>query len=533
MSATTSINNQLYSNLYHEALTLNQKTLRLYHETLKLYEEASKEKEDFKKEVAKLQGQLQQVTKIAFGGKSERHLINPDQLTLDLQAEEMAPATKLSDVKKIEYIKTDTPKKRNLSELGAYMQHLEHVYETREPENLPEGAIKIGEEHHEILEQTPGKTFVRVIVIPKYKIVSGDDREKTTIIAAQAPERPLFKCVAGATILAQLLSDKFCDHLPLFRQQKRFERNGVSLPYNTLIDWTGKAIDKLTVLGDALLKEIIGSSYIHVDETGLPVLLRKENSRSKKKHKGYLWGYHNSLDKLVYFDYQPGRGEKHTIGILQNFHGIIQTDGWQVYESVAAKQKEITQICCLAHARRKFVDALPYDRELAEYALKKFGAIYKIESNCKEQGLSYDEIARVRQREAVPILEELHKWMLENYKAILPSSHITSAIGYTLERWERLCYYTTIGKLQPDNNPVERSIRPVVLGRKNYLFAGSHEAAKRLAMIYSLLGTCNLNNVNPYEWLKDVFDNINSWPINRIHELLPHNWKSSILKSAA
>lgn len=526
MSAVTTIDNQLYFHLYHEALKLNQKTLRLYHEALK-------EKEDFKAEVAKLQLQLQKVTKIAFGGKSERHIINPDQLTLDLQAEEMTPATKLSDVKKIEYIKTAAPKKRNLSELGAYMQHLEHVYETREPDNLPEGAIKIGEEHHEILEQTPGKTFVRVIVIPKYKIASLDDKEKTTIIAAQTPERPLFKCVAGASILAQILVDKFCDHLPLFRQHRRFERNGVSLPYNTLTDWTGKAIDKLTVLGDALLKEIIRSSYIHVDETGLPVLLGKENSRSKKMHKGYLWGYHDSIKNLVYFDYQPGRGEKHTIGILQNFQGIIQTDGWQVYESVAAKHKEITQICCLAHARRKFVEAMPYEKELAQHALTKFGALYKIESNCKEQGLSYDEITRVRQREAVPILEELHKWMLEEYKALLPSSHITSAIGYTLARWERLCYYTTNGKLQPDNNPVERSIRPVVLGRKNYLFAGSHDAAKRLAMIYSLLGTCNLNNVNPYEWLKDVFEKINDWPINRIHELLPHNWKSTILKSAA
>jgi transposase len=413
------------------------------------------------------------------------------------------------------------------------MQHLEHVYETREPENLPEGAIKIGEEHHEILEQTPGKTFVRVIVIPKYKIVSASNSDKTIIIAAETPERPIFKCVAGSSILAQILVDKFCDHLPLARQNKRFKRNGVSLPYNTLVDWTGKAIDVISVLGEALLKETIASSYIHVDETGLPVLVGKENSKSKKMHKGYLWGYHNSIKNLVYFDYQPGRGEKHTIDILKNFKGIIQTDGWHVYEGVVAKQKDITQICCLAHARRKFVEAKPYDKELAEYALTKFGALYKIESDCKVQGLSYDEITIVRQREAVPILEELHKWMKEEYKALLPSSNITSAIGYCLERWDRLCYYTTNGMLHPDNNPVERTIRPIVLGRKNYLFAGSHEAAKRLAIIYSLLGTCTLNNVNPYDWLKDVFDKINSWPINRIHELLPHNWQPTILKSAA
>ena len=519
MSATTPLD---YESLY-----------RLYQELLQLHEGVVKEKEELKAEVAKLQLLLHKLTKIAFGGKSEKQLINSKQLALDLQAAEVAPATNLSEVKKIEYIKTTAPKKRNLSELGAYMQHLEHVYETREPENLPEGAIKIGEEHHEILEQTPGKTFVRVIVIPKYKIVSASNSDKTIIIAAETPERPIFKCVAGSSILAQILVDKFCDHLPLARQNKRFKRNGVSLPYNTLVDWTGKAIDVISVLGEALLKETIASSYIHVDETGLPVLLGKENSKSKKMHKGYLWGYHNSIKNLVYFDYQPGRGEKHTIDILKNFKGIIQTDGWHVYEGVVAKQKDITQICCLAHARRKFVEAKPYDKELAEYALTKFGALYKIESDCKAQGLSYDEITIVRQREAVPILEELHKWMKEEYKALLPSSNITSAIGYCLERWDRLCYYTTNGMLHPDNNPVERTIRPIVLGRKNYLFAGSHEAAKRLAVIYSLLGTCTLNNVNPYDWLKDVFDKINSWPINRIHELLPHNWQPTILKSAA
>ncbi len=498
-----------------------------------LYEQEKKEKEALKIEVMKLQLQLHKLTQIVFGGKSERFVVNPAQLTLDIKTEESAPASKLCDAKKIEYVKDGAPRKRDLSELGAYMQHLDHVYETREPENLPAGAIKIGEDHHEILEQTPGKTFVRVIVIPKYKIASEDDSEKTRIIAAQVPERPLFKCVAGASLLAQILVDKFCDHLPLFRQHKRFERKGVSIPYNTFIDWTGKAIDKIDVLGDALLKEIMASPYIHVDETGLPVLLGKESSKSKKMHSGYLWGYHSSIKNLVYFDYQPGRGEKHTIGILRNFHGIIQTDGWHVYEGVAAKQKDITQICCMAHARRKFVDAMPYDKELAEYALTRFGALYKIESNCKEQGLSWDEITKVRQREAVPILEELHQWMLQEYKTLLPSAHITTAIGYCLERWERLCHYTTDGMLNPDNNPVERSIRPIVLGRKNYLFAGSHKGAQRLAMIYSLLGTCKLNDVNPYEWLKNVFSKINSWPINRIHELLPHHWKLANEKLSA
>lgn len=493
-----------------------------------LWEQEKKEKELLKLEVMKLQLQLHKLTQIVFGGKSERFVPNPAQLTLGIEAQAAAPVCNIAQAKKIEYVKTAAPKKRDLPELGAYMQYLDRVYETREPDNLPEGAIKIGEEQHEILEQTPGKTFVRVIVIPKYKIASAAESDKPEFIAAPTPERPLFKCVAGSSLLAHLVVDKFCDHMPLFRQQKKYERNGVSIPYNTIIDWTGRTVDLISVVGKALLQEIIQSSYIHVDETGMPVLLGKQTGNTKKIHDGYLWCYNDSIKKLVYFDYQPGRGQKHTMNILKDFTGIIQTDGWHVYEGVAAKQNNITQICCMAHARRKFVEAMPYDKENAEYALTKFNALYEIERRCKKDALSFEQITQVRQREAVPILNELHEWMLATYKSLLPSSHITSAIGYSLERWNRLCHYTKDGMLNPDNNPVERSIRPIAVGRKNYLFAGSHKGAERLAMMYSLMGTCKLNNINPYEWLKDVLDKINGWPINKVSELLPHKWKPAI-----
>jgi transposase len=492
-----------------------------------LYEKEKREKEELKAEVLKLQFHLQKLLQHVYGSKSEHFVANPSQLTLNIASETAAPATDLSKAKKVEYVKTGESKKRDVPDLMKYLEHLDKIYETREPDNIPAGAIKIGEERHTIIEHAPGKIFARIILIPKYKIPVTDGSEITKIISAETPERPLAKCLAGASLLAQILVDKYCDHLPLHRQFKRYERNGVSIPYNTFIDWTGKAIDLITVLGPPLLKEIIQSPYIHVDETGLKVLLGNESSKAKKIHDGYLWCYNNSIKKLVYFDYQPGRGQKHTIGILKDFHGIIQTDGWHVYEGVAAKQKDITQICCLAHARRKFFESKDYNKELAEFALSKFNYLYEIERICKEQGLSYDEIASMRQREAVPILDELHQWMIIQYKSLLPSAPIRSAIAYSLERWERLCYYTKDGMLNPDNNPVERSIRPVALGRRNFLFAGSHKAAERLAMIYSLMGTCKINDVNPYEWLKDVLDKINRWPINRIHELLPHHWKEN------
>ena len=385
-----------------------------------LYQQEKKEKESLKTEVMQLQLQLHKLTQIVFGSKSERFTVNPAQLTLDIKTEEAPAVINLSQAKKIEYVKTGSPQKRELPELSTYMQHLDHVYETREPENLPPGAIKIGEEQHPILEHTPGKVFVRVIVIPKYKVPSALDSDKTQIIAAPVPQRPLSKCFAGASLLAQMLVDKYCDHLPLYRQIKRFERNGISIPYNTYIEWTDKAIKLLSVMGDALLKELLQSGYIHADETRLKVLLGKESSKERKIHDGFIWSYHSSIKNLVYFDYQPGRGTKHTIGILRNFEGILQNDGWHVYEGIAAKQNNIIQICCMAHARRKFTDAMPYNKELAEYALTRFQAIYEVEQRCKEKKLSYDQIAEVRQREAAPILNELHEWMLAQYKTQLP-----------------------------------------------------------------------------------------------------------------
>ena len=490
-----------------------------------LYQKEKKEKEELKAEVLKLQLHLQKLVQMMYSGKSERFVPPPSQLTLDIATETASPSTDLSKAKKIEYIKSGQSKPRELPELQSYMQYLPHEVETIEPENVPEGAEKIGEDRHESIEYVAGRTFVKVTIFPKYKLAQQSETEKTKIISAPAPERPLAKCLAGSSLLAQILVDKFCDHLPLHRQFKRFERNGVKIPYNTFIEWSGKAIDLLSVLGPALLKEIIESSYIHVDETGLKVLLGRQSGKVKKIHDGYLWCYNNSIHKLVYFDYQPGRGQKHTIGILKDFKGIIQTDGWHVYEGVAAKQTDITQICCLAHARRKFFESKTTDKDLAEYALTKFHGLYEIERKCKEQKLSYDEIKNVRQRESVPILNELHQWMMTQYKTLLPSSPLRAAIAYSLERWERLCYYTKDGLLNPDNNPVERQIRPIAIGRNNFMFAGSHKAAERLAMIYSLMGTCKLNDINPYEWLKDVLAKINNWPINKIHELLPHRWK--------
>ncbi len=350
-----------------------------------LYEEQKSENESLRQEVMKMQLYVRKLSQIVFGSKSERFIPNAAQLALGMNVDAAAPACSIAHTQKVEYIKTSgtSKKQRVVEELGTYLEALPHVYETREPELVPAGAVKIGEDRIRVLEVDPGKLFVKVTIIPKYKLPSEDDMA-ITIIAAPAPERPLSRCVAGPSVLAQILVDKYCDHLPVFRQVKRFERSGVCLPYNTILDWAGKTIDLMEVLFEALKKEILESNYIHVDETGLKVLCGKENKKKRKIHDGYLWCYHNSIKHLVFFDYQHGRGEKCTEGILKFFRGTIQTDGWQVYEKVAAKQKEIIQICCLAHARRKFDEAKEYDPEPAAYVLMKFQRIYDIERHCRE-----------------------------------------------------------------------------------------------------------------------------------------------------
>ena len=209
--------------------------------------------------------------------------------------------------------------------------------------------------------------------------------------------------------------------------------------------------------------------------------------------------------------------------MLKNFKGYLQTDGYPLYDFF--KQKEdITVLHCMAHARRMFYDALENDKARAEYALQQFALLYNTERKAKQEALDETTIMKLRQTQAVPVLQAFEKWMKEQYIQVPPKSAIAKALQYCLGRWNELMLYTSDGKLNIDNNPVENSIRPIAIGRKNYLFAGSHEAAARSAMLYSLLGTCKLHQINPFIWLRDILQRLPSHPINKINELLPQNW---------
>lgn len=472
-------------------------------------------------EIALLKHELAKLKQLIYGSKHERFIPSdnnhPSQLSLDMEAEEVA-AVKITSAQKIEYtrinkeltVKKDHPGRHKLPE------HLERREVIIEPQQNTEGLKKIGEEVTEELDYEPPKFFVNKIIRPKYAKQTGEG-----IIIAPMIERPLPKAIAGAGLLAQIVIDKYVDHLPLYRQMERFKREAVNIPYSTITDWVSGTVNLIAPLYDAHKKIILASDYLHADETPIKVL---DKDKKGETHRGYFWAYHNSIQKIILFEYQPGRGREGPQAMLKDFKGHLQIDGYVAYD-FCKQTEDITVLHCMAHARRKFYEAMDNDKTRAEYALEQFAKLYAIERKANELQLDFTERLALRKDEAMPILKELGRWMKDEYIKVLPKSAIGQALGYSIERWDELMIYTTDGKLNIDNNPVENSIRPVAIGRKNYLFAGSHQAAQRSAMLYSLLGTCKLHGINPFVWLKDVLQRISNHPINTIADLLPHNWK--------
>jgi hypothetical protein len=329
--------------------------------------------------------------------------------------------------------------------------------------------------------------------------------------------RPIDKGIPGPGLLAQIIIDKYTDHLPVHRQIQRFGREGIKLSSSTLSDWIGGTCTLLEPLYDTLKANVLSSHYLQADETPIKVL---DKDKKGTTHRGYHWVYHAPVERLVLFDYREGRGREGPQEILKDFTGHLQTDGYAVYQDFD-KKSTIKPFNCMAHARRKFDEAKDNDLVRASYALTEIQKVYAIERQAKNETLSTKQRQALRQERSLPILQALKDWMLENYKMVLPKSAIGQALHYSLERFDKLMLYTTDGKLEVDNNLIENAIRPVAIGRKNYLFAGSHNGARRAAMLYSFIGTCKINDVNPFEWLKNTLETIPQHPVNKLYELIP------------
>ena len=424
-----------------------------------------------------------------YGAKSEKHLSQTDINQLMLEFGLAAIEAPLEQTKEISaHKRTTTDKSKPVR--TALPAHLKRVTTVIEPDIDITGLVKIGEEITEVLELKVPEIYVQRTVRPKYATTDGG------VTIAALPPRAIERGNAGAGLLAHLLVGKYVDHLPMYRQIKQFKRWGVELSESTVYEWTASAAKYLTPVYDQMVKKVLLGSYLQVDESPIKVLQGSEGK--KGTHQGYLWVYHSPPDDIVFFDYRRGRDQSGPKELLESFNGIIQTDGYNVYEAIAPGLG-ITLSGCMAHARRKFDEAKSNDRKRAEEMLDMIQALYAIEREIRDK--DEQTISSQRRDQSIPILEKMHTWMKEQAPYVTPESLIGKAIRYSLERWDKLKLYTQHSHLHIDNNAVENAIRPVALGRKNYLFAGSHESAQRIAMMYTITATCKKLSIDPQHYM--------------------------------
>lgn len=448
--------------------------------------------------------------KMIFGSKSERFKSeqSADQLSLFAQQATQEQAKEEKQTITYERKKGNKHKGRN-----SIPEHLPVEEVIIEPEENTTGMKKIGEEITETLKYTPASLIKIKTIRPKYA-----RPEEQGIVIAPLPVRPLPKSYAEASLLAHIFISKFIDHLPFYRQRQIFKRDFEwELASSTINDWFIASCTLLEPLYKKLIEKILSCQYIQADESTIKV---QDDNKKGKTHLGYQWVYHSPEQGLVYFHYHKGRGQSGPKEILEKYEGFVQCDGYNVYDKIAAG-KPITLVGCMAHLRRKFHESLDNDKARASHALELIQSLYAIEREMKEQQLPVSEKTLIRKKQSKPIMLKLKAWLDEEEPQLLPKSRIGKAMRYGLRQWTKLIQFTNDGRLEIDNNLTENSIRPLALGRKNYLFAGSHQAAERIAMMYSFFGTCKKQGVNPRTWLQQTLEEISEHPINRIEELLP------------
>ena len=374
---------------------------------------------------------------------------------------------------------------------------------------------RIGEDVSEKLDYTPGVFTVERHVRGKWTC-----RQCETLIQAPVPAQVIDKGIPTAGLLAHVMVAKFADHLPLYRQEKIFGRAGLPIARSTLAQWIGQTGVQLQPLVDALREHVLAQGVIHADETPVQMLAPGE----KKTHRAYVWAYSTtpfSALKAVIYDFSPSRAGEHARNFLGTWNGKLVCDDFAGYK--ASFELGITEIGCMAHARRKFFDLHAANKsQLAEQALHSIGGLYEVERHAKE--MSVEDRWRLRQETAVPIAEKLHEWMLAQRELVPEGSATAKALDYSLKRWVALTRYLEDGAVPIDNNQVENLIRPWALGRSNWLFAGSLRSGKRAAAIMSLIQSARMNGHDPYVYLKDVLMRLPTQRASEITELLPQHW---------
>ena len=489
-------------------------------------------------EIKKLSDTLLWLRRKVFGKMSEKNLpLDPDQLLLfeqeHLTDEERARLDKEVEAAEQQMTKTITvkvkPSRRDLDTTGLPTEVIDIYPDGTTDENgkLKDEYVEIGTDESSRLEHIAAKTYIKKTVIHKVMLKS-DSNNKTPedrrIICARLPLAPVNRCMAGASVLADIIIGKFMYHLPFYRQIQQYKESGITISDSTMGGWYEAAVEKLKHLYDILRQHILQSEYIQIDESVLPVI----DSEKHKARKGYEWCVRDAIRGAVMFYYDRGsRGGKVAREILGAYKGAVQCDGYDAYDKFE-KNDNITVYGCWAHARRKFVDALNENNRLATEALCFIRKIYKVESDANKAGLNADERKEQRLKISYPTIRLFETWMKETYLKVLPNSKMGDAIEYTYSLLPRLSRYVNDGRINIDNNLIENAIRPLALGRKNYLFCGNDASAYRAAIVYSLISTCKAVDVDPRTWMEDVLRKIPYYQRDQrdLAELLPFNWKN-------
>lgn len=467
--------------------------------------------------------ELENLKRMLFGVKAERFVgsvVPENQLKLALGMENAPAAAGDEQVEKaqreIEKLRpAKGPAQRGKQARQLLPASLKRETIVLQPQEDVEGLKKIGTLITEVLEYKPGQLYVKRYERPKYARAQGEG-----IIVAPLPSRPIEKSIAGASLLTYFLVSKYVDHLPFHRIIKMLHRNGVMLNDATAGGWIPAVCALIQPLFKLHCQLILDCPYLQIDETPMPVL---DKNTKGKTHRGYHWVIHAPGLKAVYVSYHPGRDQAWPRDLLKDFCGRLQADAYGAYDQF---EKSLCIILhgCWAHVRRKFFEAQDNDRQRAEWMLLHIQWLYAIEQYAREKNMNPQQRQALRQEKAPAVLEMIHTWLQTAKDQVLPQSPIGKAVTYALSNWSRLANYIEDGSVEIDNNLVENAIRPIALGRKNYLFSGSHDSARNAAMIYSFFATCAKHQINPQQWLTDVLERLPDHPVNRLAELLPQNW---------
>ena len=471
--------------------------------------------------------QNEQMRRLIFGSKRERFIpqTHPGQLTLDFepQVAEVEASVKAEQEKiRVEYERKKTKK--------------EHPGRMKLPENLPvneiilepeedtTGMVCIGQEITEELDYTPSKLHINRYIRNKYITPEDEQANQKQVIAPL--NRPVHKCIASASLMSMIFANKYLYHLPFYRTRQILIQMGMTIPDSTLESWVKRGADVIRPLFGIHRMYVFREIYQMIDESPIKV---QDRNKKGACHQGYMWVRYAPLSKSVLFEYYRSRSTKGPIDDLNSFNGFIQTDGYSGY-TYLAQQKGLVHLSCWAHARRYFEKAQDNDNERATYVLKLIQLLYAIETIARDKNMSHEQRHALRLEKSLPVINEIGAYIYKHKGSTTPRSPIGKAFEYCSNRWISLQNYLTNGILEIDSNLIENSIRPLALGRKNYLFAGSHDAAGNIAMFYSFFGTCQKHGINPQKWLKYVMENIHTTPANNFKELLPQFINKDLLK---